>query len=359
MRVKATDRGRHAADTFDIVVSSKPSISGTARVGQTLTAETGSSGTFTYQWIRVDGTTETDISGASSSTYTLVAADQGNKVKVSFTVNSATTEGTSDAYPPHANVQPATFGAVDLGGRREVWGGTLTAGVYSAGGRTEIVGYGWSTWSGRLTNLDEVIDLGANSYRIGSSVLLFDQTGDLVDLLAVPPGSLTFNLMGADGRRSTTATATRQLTGPEKDALRLHVGARAFDFSSTTVIHGEGYEWQDANLVWAEGDSIRLKLSVPASFGQQVAADPPTVGGTPRVSGAGGDGTWTEGESVDVAVTFSEAVDVDTAGGTPSIGIDLGGTASRSAGYVSGSGTTELVFRYTWSGATARTPSWR
>ena len=79
----------------------------------------------------------------------------------------------------------------------------------------------------------------------------------------------------------------------------------------------------------------------------QGAADPPTVDGTPRVSGAGSDGTWTEGESVGVTVTFSEAVDVATSGGTPSIGIDLGGKVSRSAAYVSGSGTTELVFRYT------------
>ena len=48
-----------------------------------------------------------------------------------------------------------------------------------------------------------------------------------------------------------------------------------------------------------------------------------------------------------VTVTFSEAVDVDTSGGTPSIGIGLGGTAARSATYASGTGTTELVFEYT------------
>ena len=153
----------------------------------------------------------------------------------------------------------------------------------------------------------------------------------------------------ADSRHSC-ATADRFLRVAEffHGLLRLHVGGRTFDFSSATVLQWGNYEWQDANLIWAEGDSIPLKLSVPTSFMQQVAVDPPTVDDTPRVSGAGNDGAWTEGESVDVAVTFSEAVDVDTAGGgTPSIGIGLGGTASRSAAYVSGSGTTELVFRYT------------
>ena len=167
----------------------------------------------------------------------------------------------------------------------------------------------------------------------------------MVDLLAPPPGSLVFSLIGADDRRDSNE-ATQELVAAEKTALRLHVGGRTFDFSSATVLQWGNYEWQDANLIWAEGDSIPLKLSVPTSF-MQVAVDPPTVDDTPRVSGAGNDGAWTEGESVDVAVTFSEAVDVDKAGGTPSIGIGLGGTASRSAAYVSGSGTTELVFRYT------------
>ena len=70
-----------------------PTISGTAQVGQTLTADTsgiadaeGLSGeTFTYQWVSSDGTTDTDIENATGSTYTLVAADQGKSVKVRVT----------------------------------------------------------------------------------------------------------------------------------------------------------------------------------------------------------------------------------------------------------------------------------
>ena len=79
----------------------------------------------------------------------------------------------------------------------------------------------------------------------------------------------------------------------------------------------------------------------------QVEIDPPAVDGTPGVSGAGTDAQWSEGETVGVSVTFNEAVDVDTSGGTPSIGIGLGGAAARSATYASGTGTTELVFEYT------------
>ena len=86
----------------------KPGITGTAQVGQELTATRGTiadvdglpdpffaNASTTVQWIRVDGGTDTDISNATSSYYMLVAADQGKKikVKVSFKDDSRTTEG--------------------------------------------------------------------------------------------------------------------------------------------------------------------------------------------------------------------------------------------------------------------------
>ena len=72
-----------------------PAIGGTPEVSRTLKAYTWEvrdadgmdHATFSYQWISVTGTTETDIPGATSKTYTLVAADQGKtiRVRVSFT----------------------------------------------------------------------------------------------------------------------------------------------------------------------------------------------------------------------------------------------------------------------------------
>ena len=67
-----------------------PTITGTAQVGETLTASTTgiadanglTSPTYTYQWIRVDGTDEADIASANSSTYILVDADLGKTLKV-------------------------------------------------------------------------------------------------------------------------------------------------------------------------------------------------------------------------------------------------------------------------------------
>ena len=101
-----------------------PGITGTAQVGQTLTATVGtiadldglpdpfiSHSLTTIQWIQVDGATEIDISGATNETYTLATADAGKKikVKVSFEDEGGTAEGplTSDAYPASGTVTAA------------------------------------------------------------------------------------------------------------------------------------------------------------------------------------------------------------------------------------------------------------
>ena len=68
-----------------------------------------------------------------------------------------------------------------------------------------------------------------------------------------------------------------------------------------------------------------------------------TTGG-PTVTGVTGvNGAYKAGDTVDITVTFESAVDVTTAGGTPSLALATGGTAT----YLSGSGTSALVFRYT------------
>ena len=54
---------------------------------------------YSYQWIRGDGSNDTDIEGEKSSTYTLVPADQGKtfKVKVSFTDDANNVETLTSA----------------------------------------------------------------------------------------------------------------------------------------------------------------------------------------------------------------------------------------------------------------------
>ena len=119
-----------APGTPNTAAMGAPTITGTAQVGKTLTAVTTgitdadglTSPTYTYQWIRVDGTDEEDISGENSSTYTLVDADLGKtiKVKVSFTddasnaetlTSAATVTVAADTTPPEVESVTVDIGA--------------------------------------------------------------------------------------------------------------------------------------------------------------------------------------------------------------------------------------------------------
>ena len=127
-----------------------PTISGTAQVGETLTADTSgiadadglANATFSYQWLADDS----DIAGAAGSTYTPVAVDEGKdiKVQVSFTddsgndeeLTSAATDAVAAAPTPN---NPAT-GAPTISGTAQV-GQTLTAntsGVADADGLSNV-----------------------------------------------------------------------------------------------------------------------------------------------------------------------------------------------------------------------------
>ena len=119
-----------------------PTITGTAQVGQTLTAGTTAimdadgltSVSYTYQWIRTATGTgvDTNISGATASTYTLVAADQGTtiKVRVSFTDDASNAETLTSAATAVVSAAPNTpaTGAPAITGTAQV-GQTLTATV--------------------------------------------------------------------------------------------------------------------------------------------------------------------------------------------------------------------------------------
>ena len=78
------------ADDDNNLATGQPTISGTATVGQTLTASTSdiadddglTNPTFEYQWISSDGTTDEDIDDATSSTYEIDASDLDREIKV-------------------------------------------------------------------------------------------------------------------------------------------------------------------------------------------------------------------------------------------------------------------------------------
>ena len=77
-----------AITVSNAVPTGSPVITGTLGEGETLTADVAGisddnvAETYFYQWIRVDGATETEIDGATDATYVPTADDAGRKLKV-------------------------------------------------------------------------------------------------------------------------------------------------------------------------------------------------------------------------------------------------------------------------------------
>ena len=92
-----------------------PAVTGTATFGQTLSTTNGTwtgvpTPTFTYQWQRVT----TPISGATSSTYVLVAADVGSTVRCVVTATNAVGSASANSNNT-ATVAAAVPGAPTIG----------------------------------------------------------------------------------------------------------------------------------------------------------------------------------------------------------------------------------------------------
>jgi hypothetical protein len=148
--------------------AARPSISGTARDGQLLSANNGSwtnsPSSYTYQWQRCasDGGGCGAISGADSQHYTVSSTDVGHRLRVRVTASNAGGSGTatSDATDvvqaasagnPPANVKPPFLaGIAEQGARLTVnngtWSGSSPIGFDYTWQRCDANGNGCSTF---------------------------------------------------------------------------------------------------------------------------------------------------------------------------------------------------------------------
>jgi hypothetical protein len=105
----ASPTGSAAEQQYAPQNTAPPTISGTATVGQTLTATTGTfTGdqpiTYAYQWQRCDtnGNNCVNIAGATAQSYALQAADLAHTVRVVVTATNARGSATATSVPTAA-----------------------------------------------------------------------------------------------------------------------------------------------------------------------------------------------------------------------------------------------------------------
>ena len=216
-----------------------PGIDGSPRAGETLTATTsgiadedGMTGAaFAYQWIRHDlsTATDTDIEGATGSTYTVTSADEGKalKVRVTFTDDAGNEESVTSyaviASPaPTRTREPANSAATGAPGIEgsAVVGQTLTAtttGIVDDDGiSTAVFNHQW------LAGDEAIKGATASTYTVAS--------GDAGKVIKV---RVTFT-DDAGNEESVTSQATAAVTQPLMatihDAPDSHDGRKKFTF---------------------------------------------------------------------------------------------------------------------------------
>ena len=240
------------------------SISGTAAVGQTLTADTsalGGTGTITYQWKRGSAVIGT------SGTYAVAAADIGSTITV--TVTRSGNSGHVISNPTDVIIDPslpALTGTVTISGTAEV-GQTLTA-VTTALEGTGTITYQWkrgttdigtsSTYAVAAADVGSTITVTVTRAGYNGSV-----TSAPTATVLATPGNVTVTVtIGTDAaisnpsivggvltlNRSATATLTLANSAQyDADSIRWKV--------QNTAITGSGatFTLNAANLVYQTG----------------------------------------------------------------------------------------------------------
>jgi Ca2+-binding RTX toxin-like protein len=173
-------------------------------------------------------------------------------------------------------------------------------------------------------------------------------TGDQLDFTVNFGENVTVNTGGGTPSVALTldtggAVQASYISGTGTGALvfRYTVQAGNLDANGITVgaLSANGGTLRDAG-----GNDANLTLnSVGATTAVLVDAVAPTVTSVSVPSNA----TYTVGQQLDFTVNYDEAVTVNTGGGTPRIAVTLDTGGVVNAAYVSGSGTSALLFRYT------------
>src|SRR5206468_9176728 len=160
----------------------------------------------------------------------------------------------------------------------------------------------------------------------------------------VTSGPVTYTVTYADANFNASTLAAGNITPTTTGTATASIGVTGTGTTRTVTL---------SNIT---GDGP-LGISIAAGTATDLAGNtaPAATSATFTVDNTGpvvtsvskpADGRYRAGQNLDFTITFNENATVVTTGGTPAIGLTIGSTA-RIASYVSGSGASALLFRYT------------
>ena len=242
-------------DAPNVPATGKPTISGTAQVGQTLTAAKGSIAdgngltkadndetgfAYTYQWIRVDsdGTSNPMNVGTNAGTYTLAALDEDKKIKVEVSFhddNGYAETRTSDPYPASETVLPSSAVSLLLS----------PASIRENGGTTRIrarLNVESSADTTVTVSVEPVPPAVAGDYTLSANTVLTIPVGRTVSTGLVTLTAVN-NDVDADDKTVTIlgdAENSAGVGGPVEETLTIEDDDRGVRLSPTSLTIDEG-----------------------------------------------------------------------------------------------------------------------
>lgn len=283
---------------------SRPTITGTAEVGQVLTAGAGSwtpaGATYSYQWY-ADGVA---ISGATAETFRLTAAQLGKPVVVRVTASQTNVKSGAASSVPTAPVAPGTIrlkasptvsGTPQVGqpltSTKGTWGPTVTAAYQWLADGTPVAGATTPTYAPTAAELGKTMAVRVTATRPGYTTL----STDVVVPGAVAPGSLALTqrpAIAGTARVGQTLTATPGSWAPEPSDLRYQwyaggtpiAGATTATFTPGASERGKALSVrvtaQEPGYAPATSESVATAAVAVGTFRTTQA---PRVSGVPRV----------------------------------------------------------------------------
>ena len=387
-----------------------PTVTGTARVGETLTADTSgisdadglTGATFAYRWLADDA----DLAGATGSAYTLADADVGKavRVRVSFTDDAGHGETLTSAATAPVAARPPEVTAVAITsdpGDDDTYGDgdVITVSVtfdeavdVTGAPRLRIkmdpdyggkrVFYSGGSGSATLTFTHTVVEPNISTQGIAVLAGSLRRNGGTIQSAATGAGAdLSHDGLAHDAGHkvdwkqspppaNNPATGTPTVTGTAQVGETLTADISGISDADGLTGAAFAYQWlaDDADLPGATGSAytpasadvgkavrVRVSFTDDAGHGETLtsaatapvaAANPPEVTAVAITSDPGDDDTYGDGDVITISVTFDRAVNVT---GAPRIAIDMDPAdwGEKQAAYHSGGGTTTLTFTHT------------
>ena len=337
----------------------QPVITGTPQIGETLTADTSAitdadgltNVSYSYQWIRNDGGTDTNISGATYSSYTLAAYDEGRtiKVQVSFTddtgnaetLSSVATSPVEAASPPpnrSATGLPSIVGSARVGSTLTV----DTSAIADADGMQDVVfRYQWIAGESAISGASQksyTLTADEEGLTIRVRVSFTDDTGNAETLSSVA----TSPVEAASTPPNRSATGLPSIVGSARVGSTLTVDTSA-------IADADGMQDVVFRYQWIAGESA---ISGASQKSYTLTAD--EEGLTIRVRVSFTDDTGNAETLSSVATSPVEAASTPpnrSATGLPSIvgSARVGSTLTVDTSAIADAdGMQDVVFRYQW-----------